>query len=203
MSKYCTKCGQLLSDESLFCNACGTKITNKDVVINEKTYNTNIVKNPKGTAESFFDYLNENKKRKSIENEKRRIQQIEEDKRNNKIAIIAMIFLFAFAIIMFSILGISACVEKQEREQYIEKSIAQGKITVQSSDDDLKGENYQTVKSQLESAGFTNIELIDLNDGGFLGLETDKVKSVSIAGDNDFDAYDYFFPNDKIIITYH
>ena len=25
MSKYCTKCGQLLSDESLFCNACGTK----------------------------------------------------------------------------------------------------------------------------------------------------------------------------------
>lgn len=25
MSKYCTKCGQALSDESLFCSACGTK----------------------------------------------------------------------------------------------------------------------------------------------------------------------------------
>lgn len=207
MSKYCTKCGKALNDDSLFCDACGTRITESKTLITESDItinnNTKIVKNPKGTAESFFGYLSENKKRKSIEREKRRQEQIKEDKRNAKIGIVSIIIIFFIAIIINSVLGISSCVKKQEKQKHIKESIAQGKIAVQSSDDDLKGENYQTVKLQLESAGFTNIELIDLNDGGFLGLDEEKVKLVSIAGDSDFEKDDYFFPNDKIIITYY
>ena len=63
MSKFCTKCGKELTDDSLFCSACGSKINSNHVTINntENTYNKKVVKHPKGTAESFFDYLNENK----------------------------------------------------------------------------------------------------------------------------------------------
>ncbi len=39
MSKFCTKCGKQLSDDSLFCSACGSK---QEPVINEETQTKSI-----------------------------------------------------------------------------------------------------------------------------------------------------------------
>ena len=67
---------------------------------------------------------------------------------------------------------------------------------------DLEGENYRYVKSTLEAAGFTNIELIDLNDQG-LFKKDGEVTSVSVGGNTSFDSWDFFEKNAKIVITYH
>ena len=64
-------------------------------------------------------------------------------------------------------------------------------------------EDYHTVVEQLMAAGFTNIELIDLNDGGLFNYRQDKVESVSIGGKRSFFPKDWFYITDKIIITYY
>ncbi len=57
MSKFCTKCGKELTDESLFCSACGTK---QEPAINEEQQ-TNLIENkilpnttPKSTVSNFL-----------------------------------------------------------------------------------------------------------------------------------------------------
>ena len=78
----------------------------------------------------------------------------------------------------------------------------EGKIVAEGFSE-LVGQDYKTVKSTLEAAGFTNIEMIDLNDSGLFFWDEGKVKAVSIAGDTDFDEFDYYDPDDKVVITYH
>lgn len=68
---------------------------------------------------------------------------------------------------------------------------------------DYLNQNYEVVEKQMEAAGFTNIEIIDLNDPGLFGGKKDKVKSVSVAGNSSFDSTDWFSPDDKVIISHH
>ena len=68
---------------------------------------------------------------------------------------------------------------------------------------DLVGEDYKTVEAHFKAAGFTNIELIDLNDAGIAFWNEGKVETISVGGDTSFDSYDYFDPNTKVVISYH
>lgn len=68
---------------------------------------------------------------------------------------------------------------------------------------DLIGKNYETVEAHFEAAGFSNIELIDLNDSGILFWKNDKVETISVGGDTSFDSLDWFLPDTKVVISYH
>ena len=160
--------------------------------------------------DSLFEYLNKRDERRSIEYEKQMAIDAENERQKNVVLIFVFGILFLIIIFCAMMGGIYSCVDnknKQEelakRQQQIEIWIEEGRIPITFTDESLVGQKYTAVKQQLELAGFTNIHLIDLNDGGFLGLDTDKVKTISINGISDFLADDYFFATDKIIITYY
>lgn len=78
----------------------------------------------------------------------------------------------------------------------------QGKISAGFSKD-LVGEDYKTVDAYLRAAGFTNIEIIDLNDSGLAFWKNGKVAAISIGGKTEFESTDYFYPDTPIVISYH
>lgn len=69
--------------------------------------------------------------------------------------------------------------------------------------DDLIGENYKTVEAHFESAGFTNIKLINLDDSGIKIWKDEDVAKISVGGDTDFCSDDWFDPDTKVVISYH
>lgn len=77
-------------------------------------------------------------------------------------------------------------------------------ISVPASASDLEGKNYKTVVKQLKDAGFTKINVKKDADliAGFLHKEGD-VKSVTIAGHDDFSTDDSFSKKAQVRITYH
>ena len=81
---------------------------------------------------------------------------------------------------------------------YINKVVAQheGKINA-GYYKDLIGKDYETVEAHFEAAGFTNIELIDLDDSGLAFWNEGKVDTISVGGDTDFESSDWFFQTQK------
>lgn len=68
---------------------------------------------------------------------------------------------------------------------------------------DLIGQDYKSVVAHFESAGFENIEVIDLDDSGILFWKEGKVEAISVAGDTDFESHNYFQPDAKVVISHH
>lgn len=68
---------------------------------------------------------------------------------------------------------------------------------------DLIGEDYKTVEAHFKSAGFTNIELVDLNDSGVAFWKDGEVSTISVGGNTNFDSIDWFETNTKVVISYH
>ena len=66
-------------------------------------------------------------------------------------------------------------------------------LKVSKSSDEIVGENYQTVISQLEKTGFTNIKTKVLDDliTGWL-TKDGEIEQVEINGDTEFSANDSF-----------
>ena len=58
-------------------------------------------------------------------------------------------------------------------------------------------------RTALQAAGFTNIELIDLDDSGLAFWTEDKVDTISVGGDTSFESTDWFDPDTKVVISYH
>ena len=78
----------------------------------------------------------------------------------------------------------------------------QGKVNA-GNYEDLKDKDYKTVEAHFKSAGFTNIDLIDLNDAGLAFWNDGKVDTISIGGNNKFGSYDWFQKDIKVVISYH
>lgn len=102
-----------------------------------------------------------------------------------------------FFILLFSLIitiTISACTTKEDVNV----------LKVSSSSDKLVGQNYQTVISELETIGFTNIKTVVLDDlvTGWL-TKDGEVKQVEINGKTVFSANTSFPKDAKIVITYH
>lgn len=68
---------------------------------------------------------------------------------------------------------------------------------------DLIGQSYETVVAHFEAAGFTDIELIDLDDSGIAFWNNGKVEMISVGGNTDFETIDWFSPDTKVVISYH
>ena len=84
------------------------------------------------------------------------------------------------------------------------RNIAEGKKQIGKSSDELLEMNYQDVVNYLSEKGFTNIEAKPLKKG-FLGWFTDdgKVETITIGGNNEFEADAWYDAASKIIVTYY
>lgn len=79
-----------------------------------------------------------------------------------------------------------------------------GKVKTSRSAEDYVGENYETVVSELEAAGFTSIELVDVPDlTSRSSMKDGDVSEVSIDGSANFEKKARFAPETPIEVTYH
>lgn len=181
----CPECRANLEIEegrtSCYCQYCGCKIIlddeNQEVTINK---NINITKNITHTNRSIDDaeVIRETNKAK-------------EDKRG------------WIALIVCAIIGIGIPLGMMLKFD-VEEKIARNRGKINAGFyRDLLGENYETVQAHFESAGFTNIELIDLDDSGIAFWNDGKVKTISVGGDTSFESIDWFDPDTKVVISYH
>ena len=78
------------------------------------------------------------------------------------------------------------------------------RIKMPSSSKNYKGANYQEVISELEGAGFTNVQTEVLDDlvTGWL-TKDGEVEQVSVDGDTTFSTDSRYFKNAHIVVTYH
>ncbi|MGM0900356.1 MAG: DUF4839 domain-containing protein [Bacillota bacterium] len=99
-----------------------------------------------------------------------------------------------FLCLMVAIISISACSAEQDHNV----------LKVSKSSNEIVGENYQTVISELEETGFTNIETKVLDDliTGWL-TKDGEIEQIEINGDTEFSTNDSFQKDSKIVITYH
>lgn len=114
----------------------------------------------------------------------------EEYERKNSLKYFMIVFIILVAFISV-ILGFLHYNKKE--------ALQEGKITA-GNYSDLVGKDFKTVEAHFEAAGFTNIELIDLNDSLFKEGEVD---TISIGGNTNFESVDYFYPDTKVVISYH
>lgn len=181
----CPNCNGTLDMEiaenttSVFCPYCGQKFylddEKKEYTINK---NININKNIHKRYTDDAEVIKAKNKDK-------------EDKRS-------WIVLTVCAIIAIGIpFGMSAKFDIEEKVAKNEGKISAGFYR------DLLGEDYKTVEAHFEAAGFTDIELIDLDDAGIAFWNNGKVETISVGGDTDFDSTDWFDPDTKVIISYH
>jgi DNA-directed RNA polymerase subunit RPC12/RpoP len=164
-----------------YCQYCGCKI-----ILDDEKQETTINKN-----------INV---KKSITHTKRHIDDADvirakseatEDSRDFKQSLIYLGILLLIPIVFFA-------------GSYLNDSIAhsEGKISA-GYYRDLVGKNYEIVEAHFEAAGFTDIELIDLNDAGIRFWNDGKVEIISVGGDTSFDSTDWFLPDTKVVISYH
>jgi hypothetical protein len=99
-----------------------------------------------------------------------------------------------FLCLMVAIISISACSSEPDTNL----------LKVSKSSDEIVGEDYQTVISEMKKTGFTNIETKVLDDliTGFLTSDG-EIEQVEINGDTEFSANDSYQKDSKIVITYH
>jgi len=135
----------------------------------------------------------ERTKQLQIKQEYKEKKDIRDNKSDFRFLIGYLVFTIAFVWFCFYMAG------KEDRDHK-----AKNEIQVSVSSDDLEGKQYEDVVLMLEAAGFSDISLIKDEDLIF-GIFNDdgEVASVSINGDDDFEAEDWFPQNATIKITYH
>lgn len=164
-----------------FCHYCGCKI-----LIDEDKTETTINKNINITKN-----INHTKRYVNDADVIRAKNEAEKDSRDFKQVLIIFGILLLIPVVISLGLFINKSVSQQE-----------GKISA-GYYRDLIGKDYETVEAHFESAGFTNIELIDLNDSGVAFWNEGKVEIISVGGDTSFESTDYFSPETKVVISYH
>lgn len=204
---YCPNCSEVLNEQCCFdeytenwtCTYCCTKLhrdyTFEEFEIAEESNKENS-SDASSTSNDTSDYCYHSD---TIYTEVDSEDENEEDeepvstkKDKSWIALVV-----CFIILLGIPLGILLKFEIEEKI-----AISEGKINA-GFYRDLVGEDYKTVTAHFDSAGFTNVELIDLNDSGILFWRNGKVKTISIAGNSTFESTDWFDPDSKVVISYH
>lgn len=181
----CPNCNGILdmkiddNASSVFCPYCGQKFwiddEKKEYTINKNININKSIHNRYTDDAKVLKELNKAKQRKS-EN----IMTIA--------LIVVALFMLVAPILVFS----------------ISKKVAmeQGKISA-GYYRDLIDQDYKTVKAHFEAAGFTDIELVDLDDAGIEVWKNDKVEKISVGGNTSFESTDFFEPDTRVVISYH
>ena len=180
----CPCCGAVIDIDirgrtNIFCSYCGRQIFLDDEK-QEFTYNKNI--NVKKTVNNIFTDEAEVIRAKS---------EGQKDKREMVWFAVIMGTLFLMVVLSLTV----PAVIKANNERL-------GKISA-GNYSDLVGEDYRTVEAHFRAAGFTNIELIDLDDSGIAFWNNGKVKTISVGGNTSFSTFDYFDSDVKIVISYY
>lgn len=180
----CPYCGgNILSDieglESVYCNYCGQKIFLDDGKI-DITINKNINVN-KTIHKRYTDDADVIRAK----------SEAEKDGKDFKQLLVLMGLMLLIPIFMSGKLFFN--------EKMAEKD---GKINA-GYYNDLIGKDYETVFAHFESAGFTDIELIDLDDSGVMFWKEGEVETISVGGKTSFDSTDWFEIDTKVVISYH
>ena len=191
----CPNCGGMLemkisdNSNSIFCPYCGQQFFVDD---EKKTYtinqNININKNIKIDKNIHNRYTNDADV----------IRAKNKEKENKREWIAAILMPLVGIIILICLVVIPSMLDDYHENR--EKS--EGKISA-GYYDNLIGKDYETVEAHFRSAGFTNIELIDLDDSGLAFWKAGKVETISVGGDTSFSSSDFFFPDTKVVISYH
>ena len=171
--------------DSVFCTYCGCQISLYDNR-SEYTINKNINVNKDIRVDKAIQHRYTDDAELLKEHNRAR-----EERTARKVLAVLMAVLIGFIAIMASIEAI-----EEHRAQ------KEGKISAGSSSSLLK-QDYKTVVANLEAAGFTNIEVIDLDDSGLAFWNDGKVETISIGGNTSFSSSDYFYPDTKVVITHH
>ena len=164
---------------SVFCSYCGQQVQLDDEK-QEFTYNKNI----NITKTSHKRYTDDAEVIKETNRGK-------EDKRSWIAFSVILAIFFGMPLIWSCVDAIKTSAAKNE-----------GKVNA-GYYENLLGEDYKTVEAHFKAAGFTNIELIDLDDSGIAFWSDGKVKNISVGGDTSFDSGDWFDPNTTVVISYH
>lgn len=180
----CPSCGasidvDIQGRDSIFCSYCGQQIRLNDGK-QEFTYNKNI----NVTKTMHKRYTND-------ADVIRAQNEAAADSRSLK-----QVLIIWGAIILVAALIVGGVFLHQSINQ------AQGKISA-GYYKDLVGEDYKVVEAHFKAAGFTNIELIDLNDSGIAFWNDGKVAIISVGGNTDFETVDWFDPDTVVVISYH
>lgn len=122
------------------------------------------------------------------------IKAINKDKEDKRI--------YLMLLVCFAILIGIAVIPSWIMNMNEKRAVSEGKISA-GFYRDLIGEDYKTVEAHFDAAGFTNIELIDLDDAGLAIWKNGKVETISVGGDTNFDSTDFFEPDTKVVISYH
>ena len=180
----CPSCGASIDVDiqgrvSVFCSYCGQQIQLDDEK-REFTYNKNV-----NITKTIH-------KRYTDDADVIRAQTEAKKDKNDMITFAAIMGAFALMAALFLIVP---ALIKTENEN--SGNISAGYYQ------DLIGKDYRTVEAHFKAAGFTNIELIDLNDSGIAFWDEGKVETISVGGDTSFDSLDFFAPDTKVVISYH
>lgn len=113
---------------------------------------------------------------------------------------LAIIIPFSFLAVMFLAIGIPLIVDAN----YVPEPLEGQTIFVEYGASHFVDENYVDVQIYFENKGFENIALNPLGDliTGWVTKEG-TVDTVSINGDSSFHSKRWYYPTDKIVISYH
>ena len=181
-TRKCPHCGASIEvnvegRESVFCNYCGNSITVDD---DSTTKNINIKKDVKV--------------HKRYTNDADIIRAQTESKKDRNDLVTFLVIIGVFFLIAMSCLVVPKLIKDSNENA--------GKISA-GYYRDLVGEDYKTVEAHFRAAGFTDIELIDLDDSGVAFWSAGNVEKISVGGNTSFDSTDYFEPDTKVVISYH
>ena len=121
----------------------------------------------------------------------REVNNDKKDKRDSRQIFIILGVLLIIPVLILSILFFNNSINQ-----------SQGKINA-GYYKDLIGKDYEVVEAHFEAAGFTNIELVDLDDAGLAFWIEGKVDTITVGGNTSFETIDWFDPSTKVVISYH
>lgn len=215
-----------------YCSYCGTKIVVDDTVssvgnmdnrkdshdsysFDNKQY-TVIQENNNSAIGSIIRHIEEKQQARKEEEERERLEaerrqrEAEEKAEARKKAVINQLFgkehqhrnLIILGII--AVLILIACIYSAIKKATYVEADHTGQLQIPASAYELKNQNYQDVKKQFETSGFTNINLEPEGDliTGWI-TDPDSVDSVSINGFTDYGKGDWFSADAEIVIRYH
>ena len=103
--------------------------------------------------------------------------------------------------LIFGLVGCGSSSDGEENKEVEEETTINPPI---DSDDISDGLFYDEIRKEFEDAGFTNVKGKALGDlvAGILHDES-EIETISIDGSEEFDTFDDFEPDAKVLISYH
>ena len=127
------------------------------------------------------------------------IASMKKNTRHGIKSILKFLGIFYLAVILLAFIGMGIADFQEKRNE--KEAISLGKIPIQGASYSYKGQNYKIIEKEIEAKGFTNIELLPIETVDE-DTKKDCIIAVSVGGDSSFGYSDYYYPDDKVIISY-